>query len=276
MLQERQLRIFHVIVTIQFVVSASLVLFWSLWQTNLSWWQIFSLSTQGVVVVILGALVYGFAVFSGAAGARSEGEHPFSGSIYYRVFYLVVPVLAGLAAGCDYFLSEGIIEGVLGWALGTVIAAYAVWLFVDATVGIVEISLGANRRLRRARIAARREEAERRKRERAEFLARLRAQRAARLAALAPVVEKAAGRLTQVLLNSADDPRRGSDEAALIALEVWQTAGMDTMKEVYAEVVRACASRGHRDLAARLDYWWDGVGQWRQGESASTVPEVNA
>jgi len=271
MLQERQLRVFHVIVTIQFVVSASLVMFWSLWQTNLSWWQIFSLSTQGVVVVIFGALVYGFAVFSGAAGARIEGEHPLSGSIYYRVFYLVVPVLGGLAAGCDYFLSEGIIEGVRGWALGTVIAAYAVWLVVDPIVGIAEISLPENRRLRRARIAAQKEEHERRRRERAELLERLRAQRSAKLAAQAAMVEKTTSRLTEVLLKSADDPRRGSDEAALIGLEVWQTAGMDTMKEIYATVARGCARRGRRDLAARLDYWWDGIGQWRQGESAAAV-----
>lgn len=272
MFRERNLRIFHVIVTAQFVISAALVIFWSLYEADLNWWAIFSLSAQGIIILILGATIYGFAVFCGSLGGRNEGDYPFSGSVYYRLFYLAVPVFAGFAGGADYLLNEGFFEGLRGWALGTVLSAYAIWLFIDPLVGIAELSLPENRRLRRLRIAEERDKREAERRERAELLTRLRAEREARTAALKPLIDESARRLAQVILSSPDDPVRGADDAAAIGLRAWQTAGMETMREIYAATQRHCATHGRPELASRLDYWWDGIGQWRQGHTLPAAP----
>jgi hypothetical protein len=273
MFKERNLRVFHIIVTAQFVISAALVVFWSLYEANLNWWAIFSLSTQAIVILVLGTLIYGFAVFCGSVGDRIEGEHPLSGSIYYRLFYLAMPVLAGVATGADYFVNEGALEGLRGWALGTVLSAYAIWLFIDPIVGISELALPGNRAIRRTRIAAEREKRERERHERAQLLTKLRAERVARAAALKPMVDEKAARLAAMVLDSADDPRRGYDEGAGIGLAAWQTAGMETMRDLYAATLRECRKRGRADLAGRLDYWWDGIGQWRQGETVKSISE---
>lgn len=269
--RERRLGVFHVLVTAQFVASAAVLIVWSLAAAGFRWWTIFSLSSQGLVILVLAAAIYGFAVFCGSVGDRREDEHPFTGSPQYRLFYLLVPLLAGLAGGLDYLVSEGALAAVQGWALGTVLAGDVFWLFVDPLAGITEMWLPATRRARGQRLAAERAGHETRLRERDAALARFLAERDARRSALAPHVEALAARLAEMLIAARSRPRQAWDAAATVGFEIWRAGGLDAMRQLYARTAQALERHGRRDLAFHLDAWWDGVGQWREGESAAAA-----
>jgi len=268
MSSDRHLRILHTVSTAQFTASAALIIFWSLYQVGLNWWTVFSLSSQGIVIVVLGVLIYGFAVFYGAVGQRIEGEHPFTGSIYYRHFYVLVPIIGGFIIAADYWLYEGWVEGIRGFALGTVVNAYVIWLFIDPVAGVLETRLPESRRLRAERLGLERQARDLVRRQKAEMVERLRARRAERLARIEPLIEKNARRLADLLVESADDPRRGFGEAASIGLRMWQAGGMESMRRLYSAAAVACRDMGRAELSSCLDYWWDGVGDWRRGASA--------
>jgi len=268
MKQDRQIRILHTVVAAQFAVSAALIIFWTLYEAHLQWWAIFSISAQAVVIVVFGILIYGFALFRRTVGERIEAEHPLSGSVYYRFFYVVMPIFGGLASGIDYLTSEGLLPGLRGWALGTVLTAFVVWLFVDTAVGIGESILPETRRLRAVRLAGERELREAARREKELFLERLRAEKRATLERLRPVLDDRAQELMGLLAASADDPSVGSDRAVTIGLEVWQAGGVDCMNELFAAIDRLCAAGAKPQFTCILDYWWDGVGDWRRSRTS--------
>lgn len=249
------------------------IIAWGLRLAGLDWWAIFSLSTQGFVLVVLGMLIYAFAVFCGSVGERMPSEHPFTGSIYYRIFYLAVPVVGGVGGGLyTYFLeAAGAVEAVRTLALETVFSAYAVWLFIDPVSGIIESLLPESRRARAARLARAKAAREEKARHGRLWLEGLRAQRRSRIDKIRPALDSSAARLAAMLLESRGSANSGYDEAAAIGLEAWQAGGMDAMKELYAATARTCRERGRGDLAFHLDYWWDGVGEWRQAASAQGV-----
>jgi len=273
---KRQLRISHIIVTVQYLLSATVVVAWILSYTGLHWPIVFSLLVQGLALMGLGALVYGFLAFRGSVGERRPAEHPFSSSIYYRFLYLLLPVLGGLVGSIDYSLAVGPLYGLLGLAFGTVFVASVMWLVIDPVVGLVESSFGESRQLRRERLAVEREQREQRRREKQRFIDRLIAEQEARLAKLRPGLERHALRLQELLLASAEDPWRGCEEGAWIGLVTWQLAGPQVMKELYATTARLCGQAGRSDVLAHLDYWWDGVGGWRRGLSVPGIPITQA
>ena len=272
MSDNRRLEIFHIVVTGQFAASAVAILFWSLYSAGFKWWAIFSLSAQGVVLVSLAVLVYGFAVFRGAVGERTQAEHPLTNSVYYRVFYLAVPLLGGIAGGLDYTVAGGLFEGVRGAALGTVATAFVVWVFVDPIVGVVESTLPESRRLRSERIARQREQRHRGRREKQRQLEILRAEHHAQMEALLPSIERYARRLAELLAESADDPRRGCNEGGAIGLDIWQTGGMQAMRALFQATIADCTDATGGLAAWYLDYWWDGVGGWKSGTPGCRVP----
>jgi len=269
---ERHLRIWHVISTAQFTIAAGLVTVLGLRQIGLNVWAVLALSTPVFALVVLGVLLYGFEVSRGAIGGRDEAEYPLTGSICYRVFYVVTPVVGGVVGALDYGLAQGWRGAIEGWTLGTVIPACIVWLFLDLLIAAIEMALPESRRLRALRVARDRERKEELDHQKRQKVEELRTERRAVLARLAPMMDERTRRLRELLLLSVDDPRLGREEAALIGLEVWQAGGMAVMKEVFTGTVRQCAERGRSDLATHLDYWWDGVGEWRQGEMAPVLP----
>ena len=48
------------------------------------------------------------------------------------------------------------------------------------------------------------------------------------------------------------------------------------MTELTATTARLCSQSGRADVVGHLDYWWDGVGEWRQGLFAPEVPVAQA
>lgn len=266
---ERRLSILHGAATLQLAGSTALVIFWTLKGAGFNWLALFSLSVQGVMVVGLGVLVYGFAAFLGAVGRRTSVEFPLTGSYPYRTYYLVTPMLAGFASGIDYLLAEGLIEGLRGFALGTVITAFVVWVVTDPFIGIIESLLPASRRLRSQRRALQLEARERRTRRNRELLSRLKGEKQARLSALEPVLARYRDRLVHILEDSRRDPDAGIEAGAAIGFELWRLDGIDCMKEMYSSIMQSCGRSADGYPASHLEYWWDGIGEWRQ---ESTMP----
>ena len=162
---ERRLGICHMLATVQYLFSAAVVILWILLQTGLHWSIVFSLSTQGFAVVVLAAMIYGFATYRGAVGDRRTPEHPFTSCLPYRFLYLLVPVLSGLVGALDFWLVVGAWYVVLGLSVGTVLAASVMWLLVDPLAGLIETAFPQSRLLRAQRLAREQERRERRRRE---------------------------------------------------------------------------------------------------------------
>ncbi len=263
---DRQLRKLHTAVTAQFTASAALIIFWSLYEAHLDWWAVFSISAHGIVIVFLGVLIYGFAVFRGAVGERIEAEHPLSGSVYYRFFYVLVPILGGIAVGSDYLLGAGPLEAVRGIALGTVLSAYVVWLFVDPALGMIESALPESRRLRAERLAAQRAKREALRTTKKRLLDEIRAKHREVLDGLRELIEERERELAELLAATDSNPAEGANRGALVALEIWQAGGMASLRELYTGVVERFEGDRRRWYAAVLDYWWDGVGDWKRRE----------
>ncbi len=268
---ERYLGILHSVPTIQLAASTVLVIFWTLQAAGFDWLTLFSLSLQGAIVVGLGVLIYGFAAFRGAVGARSQVSYPLTGSYPYRAYYLVTPVLGGVICGIDYLVAAGALEGLRGVALGTIMTAFAVWVIGDPIIGITESLLPASRAERAKRRAQQTEAREQRERERRELIWRLREKRHARLADLRPAVTRHRERLLEILQESRRDPQAGLDAAASIGLELWRLGGVECMKEMYSSIMQACVQEADGYPASHLLYWWDGIGEWRQ---ESTMREL--
>jgi hypothetical protein len=267
---ERRLGICHVLVTVQYLISAGMVILWVLLQTGLHWYVVFPLSVQTFALVVLGAMIYGFATFRGAVGDRLAAEHPFTSSTPYRFLYLLLPVFGG-ALGAVFWVGVGPLHSPLGLSLGTVVTASAMWLLTDPVVGLVESALPQSRRLRNARLAREHERRERRKREKRELLEKLLAERRARLEQLRPYLEQHGRRLQELLLTSVDDPWRGCEEGAAIGLATWQLGGEPVMRQLYATTAGLCSEPAQSDLLFYLDHWWNGVGEWRLGHGREAL-----
>jgi hypothetical protein len=268
---ERRLGICHMLATVQYFFSAAVVILWILLQTGLHWSIVFSLSTQGFAVVALAAMIYGFATYRGAVGDRRSAEHPFTSSLSYRFLYLLVPVLSGLVGAVDFWLVVGAWYGVLGLSVGTVLAATVMWLLVDPIAGLIESAFPQSRLLRAQRLAREQERRERRRREKQLILEKILAARKAALEQMRPAIEEHARRLRELLLESAEDPWQGSEEGARIGLATWQLGGAPVMKQLYATTARLCSDSAQADLVSYLDYWWDGVGEWRRGHGREAL-----
>jgi len=268
---ERRLGICHVIVTAQYLISAGVVIFWTFLQTGRHWLIAFSLTTQSFALVVLGAMIYGFATFRGAVGDRLTAEHPFTSSAQYRFLYLLLPVLGGVAGAVDFWLATDLFHALLGLSLGTVVTASAMWLLADPVVGLIESALPESRRLRTARMAREHERRERRRQEKRELLEGLLAERRAKLEELRPYLQQHAQRLSELLRKSSDDPWRGCEEGAAIGLATWQLGGEPVMKQLYATTAGLCSESAQSDLLFYLDHWWNGVGEWRLGHGRQAL-----
>ena len=273
---ERRLGLCHMLVAVQYLFSAAVVILWILLQTGLHWSIVFSLSTQGFALVVLAAMIYGFATYRGAVGDRRLAEHPFTSSVPYRFLYLLVPVLSGLVGAVDFWLVLGTWYVVLGLSVGTVLAATVMWLLVDPLAGLVESAFPQSRLLRAQRLAREQERRERRRREKQLILEKVLAARKALLEQMRPAVEQHALRLRELLLDSAEDPWQRSEEGATIGLAAWQLGGAPVMKQLYATTARLCSDSAQGDLVSYLDYWWDGVGEWRHRHGREALTSARA
>ena len=262
----RALKLIHLAGTLWFILCVGYILVGALRQAGVRWWVIFSLSGYSALLILLLLSLYLFAMFRGISSSQKvQIEHPLTSTSYYTVFYVITPLLGGLA-GCLGMIGVSTIgQFLLGIALGTLCATFLVWVIVDPVTGLLEMLLPpASRKHRAQRLARAKALRENRQRDSERLLANVLAKeksvRHRWQKLLNPKAEKLAGLLTANRI----DFKQAELEAVDIGVNAWQIGGLSCMREL-RDMAMAIARRRNRNKALidYIDVWWDGIGSWR-------------
>ena len=263
----RALKSIHLVSTLWFILCVGYILALALRQAGVRWWVIFSLSGYSALLFFLLISLYLFAIFRGISSSQKVRiEHPLTSTNYYTVFYVVTPLLGGLA-GCLMGMigASTIGQFLLGIALGTLGATFLVWVIVDPAAGLLEMLLPpASRKHRAQRLARAKALRENRQRDRerllADVLTKEKSVRQRWQKLLNPKAKKLAGLLT----TNKIDFKQAELEAVDIGVNAWQIGGLGCMREL-RDMAMAIARRRNRNKAVvdYIDVWWDGIGSWR-------------
>ncbi len=199
-----------------------------------------------------------------------QTEHALTSTDYYRAFYVITPLLGGLA-GCLGMMGISTVgQFASGVALGTLGTTFLVWVIVDPLTGLVEmLLLPASRRHRAERLAQAKTLRQKRQKNRerllTEVLVKAELERRHWQKVLKPQAEKLAGLLTADEI----DFKQVEPEAVGIGVNAWQVGGLNCMREL-RDMAIAIANRENRDksIVDFVGVWWDGIGSWRQSPLA--------
>jgi hypothetical protein len=263
----KTLKSFHLAGTVWFIVCVGYVLVLALRQAGVNWWVLFSLSGHGVLIVLLLISLYLFAIYRGISSSQKvQIEHPLTSTSYYAVFYVITPLLGGLA-GCLGMIGVSTLgQFALGITLGTLGTTFLVWVIIDPLAGLLEmLLLPASRkhcteRLARAKVLR---QSRQRNRERllTEVLAKAESEQGHWREVLRPKAEKLAGLLT----TNETDFRQIEREAVGIGVDAWQIGGLSCMRELRDMAIAIARQRNqNKSVVDYIGAWWDGVGSWRE------------
>lgn len=263
----KTLKSFHFAGTVWFTVCVGYILVLALRQAGVNWWVVFSLSGHGVLIVLLLISLYLFAIYRGISSSQKvQIEHPLTSTSYYAVFYVITPLLGGLA-GCLGMIGISTIgQFVLGITLGTLGTTFLVWVIIDPLAGLLEmLLLPASRkhcteRLARAKVLR---QSRQRNRERllTEVLAKAESEQDHWREVLRPKAEKLAGLLT----TNEIDFRQVEREAVSIGVNAWQIGGLGCMRELRDMAIAIARQRNqNKSVVDYIGAWWDGIGSWRE------------
>ncbi|NQT02053.1 MAG: hypothetical protein HQ580_08525, partial [Planctomycetes bacterium] len=120
MSRHRTLKLVHLASTIWFIICIGYILVLTLRQAGVHWWVVFSLSGYGLLIALILISLYLFAIFRGISSSQKvQIEHPLTSTNYYRAFYVITPLLGGLA-GCLGMIGISTVgQFASGVALGT-------------------------------------------------------------------------------------------------------------------------------------------------------------
>jgi len=266
MSRHRILKLIHLAGTAWFILCVGYLLVFALRQAGVNWWIIFSLSGHSTLLVLLMVSVYLFALFRGIGKSQTiEAEHPLTSTNYYIVFYIISPILGGLAGCVGMIGASAIKQFLLGIALGTLVTTFLVWVIVDPVTALLEMLLpAASRKHRAERLAQAKAEREKRQKDRehliAEVLANEELERCRWRETLKPQAEILAGLLTTNSTNFVQAER----EAADIGVKAWQTGGLVCMQQLRDMAIDICRQKnGNNAVVDYISFWWDGIGNWR-------------
>jgi len=261
------LKRFHLASTVWFIVCVGDILVLALRQAGVNWWVVISLSGHGVLIALLLISLYLFAIYRGISSSQKvQIEHPLTSTSYYAVFYVITPLLGGLA-GCLGMIGVSTIgQFVLGITLGTLGTTFLVWVIIDPLAGLLEMLLLPVSRKhcteRLARVKALRQSRQRnRECLLTEVLAKAESEQGHWHEVLKPKAEKLAGLLT----TNETDFSRVEREAVGIGVDAWQIGGLDCMRELRDMAIAiAGQSSQNKSVVDYIGAWWDGIGSWRE------------
>jgi hypothetical protein len=266
MTRHRTLKSIHLAGTAWFILCVGYILVFALRQAGVRWWIIFSVSGHSTLLVLLLVSVYLFALFRGVGRNQTiEAEHPLTSTNYYTMFYIVAPILGGLAGCVGMIGVNAMKQFLLGVALGTLGTTFLVWVIVDPVTALLEMLLPAASRQHRAeRLAKAKAKREKRQKDRehliAEVLANEELDRRHWRELLKPQAEKLAGLLTTNSINFG----QAECEAADIGVKAWQIGGLVCMRQLRDMAIDLCRQKnGNNAVVDYISSWWDGIGSWR-------------
>jgi hypothetical protein len=259
------LKLVHLASTTWFILCISYILILTLRQAGVKWWIVFSLSGHGLLISLTLISLYLFAIFRGVSSSQKvQIEHPLTSTNYYRVFYVITPLLGGLA-GCIGMVGISTLgQFTSGVALGTLGMTFLVWVIVDPLVSLLEpILLPASRKHRLERItrakALRQSKKKNRENLLREVLVKEELQQQQWREILTPIAEK----LVSMLSSGEIDFNQMESEVVGIGVNAWQIGGLNCMRELRSMVIDLVEEQNK----SSIDYiglWWDGIGSWRQ------------
>jgi hypothetical protein len=154
MTARKLLKWIHLLATIWLATCVVYLVAERLWQAGFHWWLVFSLSGYSAIMTGLLAGLYVFALFRGIGGARRiEPEHPLTSASWYMGLYVSAPLLGGIAAAMEMANASGVGALMVIVAMGTLRAAFLVWIVLDPLLGVMEMLSPASREHRAERLA---------------------------------------------------------------------------------------------------------------------------
>lgn len=265
MKRQDDLRRVHIASTIWFVLAVGYILVLAMRQAGVRWWVVFSLSGHGLLIASVLISLYLFAIFRGISSSQKvQIEHPLTCTTYYALFYVLTPLLGGLA-GCLGTIGERTAwQFFLGVSMGTLGVTFLVWVILDPVIGLLEMLLPASRAHRMQRLAQARVEKELRQKHREHLLAQVLANEDSDRRNWREQLKPQAERLAGLLAHDGIDLKQAEREAVSIGVSAWQTGGLSCMREVRDMAISLC-KQTCRDKAVvdYVSFWWDGIGNWR-------------
>jgi hypothetical protein len=265
MSRRRTLKLIHLASTIWFILCISYILILTLRQAGVKWWIVFSLSGQGLLISFTLISIYLFAIFRGVSSSQKvQIEHPLTSTNYYRIFYVITPLLGGLA-GCIGMVGISTFgQFTSGVALGTLGMTFLVWVIVDPLVGLLEpVLLPTSRKHRIERIARakvlRQSKQKNRENLLREVLVKEKLEKEQWREVLSPIAEKLASMLT----SDEIDFEQKQCEAIGMGVDAWQIGGLSCMRELHNMAIDL-AEEKNKSFFDYTGLWWDGIGSWRQ------------
>jgi len=272
MSKQRTLKSIHLAGTFWFIVCVGYILVVALRQAGIKWWVLFSLSGHGVLIALLLISLYLFAIYRGISSSQKVRiEHPLTSTSYYAVFYVITPLLGGLAGCLGMIGISTVSQFVLGIAVGTLGTTFLVWVIIDPLAGLLEmLVLPASRKhcAERLALAKALRQSEQRNRERllSEVLAKTESEQYRWREMLKPKAEKLATLISQIETDYTDKSVKSVEcEAVSIGVDAWQIGGLACMQELRDMAIAIARQRNRNESV--VDYvgaWWDGIGSWRE------------
>ena len=263
--RHRALRLIHFASTVWFIICISYILVLTLRQAGVNWWVVFSLSGHGALVALVLISLYLFAIFRGISSSQKvQIEHPLTNVSYYRAFYVITPLLGGLA-GCLGMIGISTIgQFVLGVALGTLGTTFLVWVIVDPLAGLLEMLLPpTSRRHRSERLARAKALRQSRQKDRESLLKEVLVKEELERRRWREVLKPKAEKLASMLTADEIDFKQVERQAVSMGVNAWQIGGLSCMREL-RDMAMALAKESNKSVVDYIGVWWDGIGSWRE------------
>ncbi len=263
--RHRALRLIHFASTVWFIICISYILVLTLRQAGVNWWVVFSLSGHGALVALVLISLYLFAIFRGISSSQKvQIEHPLTSASYYRAFYVITPLLGGLA-GCLGMIGISTIgQFALGVALGTLGTTFLVWVIVDPLTGLLEMLLpAASRRHRSERLVQAKVLRQNRQKNRESLLKEVLVKEELERRRWREVLKPKAEKLASMLTADEIDFKQVERQAVGMGVNAWQIGGLSCMREL-RDMAMALAKESNKSVVDYIGVWWDGIGSWRE------------
>jgi hypothetical protein len=265
MSRQRTLKLVHLASTVWFIICIGYILVLTLRQAGVHWWVVFSLSGHGLLIALMLISLYLFAIFRGISSSQKvQIEHLLTSTSYYRVFYVITPLLGGFA-GCLGMIGISTVgQFASGVALGTLGTTFLVWVIVDPLTGLLEMLLpSASRRHRSQRIARAKALRQSGQENRESLLQDVFVKEEQKRQQWREVLKPKAEMLAGMLAADDIDFKQIECEAVGIGVKAWQIGGLSCMREL-RDMSIELAREKNKSVVDYIGVWWDGIGSWRQ------------
>ena len=265
MSRQRALKFVHLASTIWFIICISYILVLTLRQAGVKWWIVFSLSGHGLLIALVLISLYLFAIFRGISSSQKVHiEHPLSSTNYYRIFYVMTPLLGGLAGCMGMIGISTLVQFASGLALGTLGTTFLVWVIVDPLVGLLETLLSPESRKHRSkRIAQAKALRQIRQENRDNLLKEVSVKEKLQRQHWREELKPKAEQLALMLTSDEIDFKQLECEAVGIGVNAWQIGGLSCMRELRNMAIDIAKERD-KSVIDYVGVWWDGIGNWRE------------